>query len=87
MKTYYTTSVIGRAWAGFKATYQYKTDNFPQNIKALAGDFQEVLDYQVDKTSFTLRVEQNKTITTTTVEIIRPWEHQESEDFFIDCAA
>jgi hypothetical protein len=86
MKTFYTTHVIGKLWMGGTATYAYKTDIMPDNIKAIAGDFQTLIDCQIERTSFTFKVEPEKTIKTETVETVRKWTLPDSEDFYMDNA-
>lgn len=74
----YQISVYGTTWGGFKGTLS-KKQQFTDDKQAVDmaghrgywGDFESIKDYQVIKTTFMRRIEGNKTITTTTEEVIK----------------
>ena len=84
----YRVNVIGIAWAGYQATYTYPSNTMPADdvaVGRLAGDFQDMLDYQVERHGTRREIKGRKLVTIQTVEVVRDWARPESEDTWL-CA-
>ena len=78
--------VIGKTWAGYDSSYSYNVTKAPiSEADALmeAGDFQELTDWQVVRTTFKVRAGKGWHEQTTRTEIVKPWSKPESEGDYL----
>lgn len=80
--TTYRVFVIGHAWGGFKGTYSYTYDHNPteQFIKARAGDFESLIDWQIMAHRRIVYSDGERTIVTK----VKDWQLEDSVDFYCD---
>ena len=80
--TTYRVYVIGYTWEGFKGTYSYTYDHEPteQFIKARAGDFESLVDWQVVQHRKIMYSDGERTIVTK----VRDWQLEDSVDVYCD---
>lgn len=83
----YSVQVIGRLWQGSIGAYEYQSERKPVNqleVKYIAGDFAEVIDYQVTKTQTSLRYMGDKTIETKSTRVVSHWGNPISASQYTD---
>ena len=77
--------VIGKTWAGFESVYSYEVNpclGAPESdaeALRMAGDFQELTDWQIVHTTFKVRAGKGWHEETTRTEIVKPWAKPDSE--------
>ena len=80
--------VIGKTWAGFESSYSYEVNpclGAPESdaeALRMAGDFQELTDWQVVRTTSEFKSGKGWTEQTTRTEIVKPWAKPESQDIY-----
>jgi hypothetical protein len=74
----YHTYLIGIAWAGFEGTYDYQFDHAPtaEEVKAKAGDFQAIMDFETQAVRTIRYTDGERRI----VKTVRPWANEDSVD-------
>ena len=80
--TTYRVYVIGQTWGGYKGTYSYTYDHLPteQFIKARAGDFASLTDWQIVSERKIVYSDGERKIITK----VRDWQLPDSGDFYCD---
>jgi hypothetical protein len=78
----YRVAIIGIAWEGFTGTYGYSFDHEPtaQEIKAKAGDFQSIVDYETMRVTHIRYTDGDRRIH----KITQPWGREDSIDIYCD---
>ena len=83
--TYYNVKVVGILWSGSPSSLSENFTSKPETFNQVNrefGDFASLNDYQVIEVSFDYVNSGKKFITTKTQEIIKEWDHDESEFLF-----
>ena len=74
--------VIGKTWEGFHSSYGYEVETVPKSdadALRVAGDFQELTDWQVVQSTVKVRAGKGWHKETTRTEIVKPWAKPDSQ--------
>lgn len=78
----YRVWIVGHTWEGFKGSYSYIFNHEPtaDEIVKGAGDFQGVIDYQINRITTIHYTDGERRI----VKIVRDWDSLENGEFCCD---
>lgn len=81
----FTVDVVGRIWSGHTGTYSYHFVTFPGEtaIRAKAGDFESITDYEVTR----ITAGGDWSHSWTRRKVIRAWQDEANRDIYLESVA
>ena len=81
-------NVVGHTYEGFLSSYTYKykgaTVPTPQEVKRLAGDFADIVDYELVDITVKYKQLRNGVRTIRDEIVVKPWDSEDNEQVFLE---